>query len=166
MTSMNSLKDLYIDQLQDNYSANKQMLAVVKDFEKAVSNDKLKSMLTKSKDGITKHMDTLSSIIEGHGANPNGEHCKGMEGLVKEGRAHGLDAEFGSKAVQDAAIITQMQRMSHYGLAGFGTCKAMARELGLDDEHKKIEGALDDIYEGDDYLSTLAETQINEAAAG
>ncbi|MBB4660020.1 ferritin-like domain-containing protein [Parvularcula dongshanensis] len=165
MASMNSLKDLYVDQLQDNYSANKQMAAVVSEFHGAAKNPKLKSMLSTSKDKIAEHNETLKSIIQAHDADPNGEHCKGMEGLVKEGRAHGLEAQFGDPSVQDAAIITQMQRMSHYGLAAYGTCKAMARQLGLSDDAKRLDEGLDDIYEADDYLSMLAETDVNEDAA-
>lgn len=164
MTQMGSLKDLYIDQLQDNYSANKQMAGVVGEFHGAVKNERLRSMLATTRDKITQHNETLKSIITAHGANPDGEHCKGMEGLVAEGRAHGLEAEFKDPAVQDAAIIAQLQRMSHYGLAGYGTCKAMAQELGLEEDRDKIARGLDEIYEGDDYLSMIAERDVNEAA--
>lgn len=163
--TMNSLKDLYLNQLQDNYSANKQMAGIVGEFAGAVKNEKLKGMLDKSKSGIAKHNETLKEIIANHGGNPDGEHCKGMEGLVKEGRAHGLEPKFGDPSVQDAAIIAQMQRMSHYGVAGFGTAKAMAEALGLNDEAKKLDQSLGDIYDSDEYLTNLAEQKVNPAAA-
>lgn len=162
---MNSLEDLYLNQLQDNYSANKQMGAIVGEFASVVKNEKLKGMLEKSKIGIQQHNETLKSIITDHGGNPDGEHCKGMEGLVAEGRAHGLEPQFGDPSVQDAAIIAQMQRMTHYGLAGFGTAKAMAETLGKTEEVSKLDSSLGDIYDSDEYLSNIAEQKVNPAAA-
>ena len=162
---MNSLEDLYLNQLQDNYSANKQMAAVVGELHGAASNEKLKSRLSQAKDGIAKHNETLKSIITDHGGNPDGEHCKGMEGLVNEARAHGLEPEFGEPAVQDAAIIAQMQRMCHYGVAGFGTAKAMAETLGKQDEATKLDSSLGDIYDSDGYLTEIAEGTVNKNAA-
>ena len=161
---MNSLEDLYLNQLQDNYSANKQMAGIVGEFAGVVKNEKLKSMLEKSKDGIARHNETLKSIITDHGGNPDGEHCKGMEGLVHEGRAHGLEPQFGDPSVQDAAIIAQMQRMTHYGVAGFGTAKAMAEALGKAEEVQKLDSSLGDIYDSDEYLSNIAEQTVNPAA--
>ena len=162
---MNDLKDLYLNQLQDNYSANKQMAGIVGEFHAAAKNEKLKSRLAKSKEGIARHNETLKSIITAHGANPDGEHCKGMEGLVHEGRAHGLEPQFGDPAVQDAAMIAQMHRMSHYGLAGYGTAKAFAEQLGLQDDATKLDDSLGDIYDSEEYMSQLAETTVNPQAA-
>ena len=162
---MNSLKDLYLNQLQDNYSANKQMAGIVGEFEQAASNEKLKNRLGKTKQGIQQHNETLKSIITAHGANPDEEHCKGMEGLVKEGRAHGLEARFGDRSVQDAAMIAQVHRMSHYGIAGFGTAKAFAEQLGMEDDAQKLDSSLGDIYDSEEYMSQLAETKINPDAA-
>ena len=162
---MNSLKDLYLNQLQDNYSANKQMAGIIGEFHQASANEKLKASLAKNRDGIAKHNERLAEIITGHGGNPDGEHCKGMEGLVKEGRAHGLEPQFGEPAVQDAAIIAQVHRMSHYGIAGFGTAKAFAEQLGLNEDVQKLDDSLGEIYDSEEYMSQLAERQVNPQAA-
>ena len=162
---MNSLKDLYLNQLQDNYSANKQMAGIVGEFEQAASNEKLRSRLSKTKEGIAQHNETLKSIITAHGGNPDGEHCKGMEGLCSEGRAHGLEPEFGDPSVQDAAMIAQIHRMSHYGIAGYGTAKAFAEQLGMQDDAQKLDSSLGDIYDSEEYMSQLAETKVNPDAA-
>lgn len=165
MSTFSNLQELYVDQLQDTYSANKQMAAVLAEFEGAAKSDRLKSHLRTSHDKIVEHQNTLETIIKGHDANPNGEHCKGMEGLVREGRAHGLEPEFTDQSVQDAAIITQLNRMNHYGLACYGTTKAMAEQLGLADDAKKLGSGLEDVYDGDAWVSVLAEEKINERAA-
>ena len=162
---MNSLDDLYLNQLQDNYSANKQMAGIVGEFEQKASDEKLKTRLNQIKDGVQRHNETLKSVIEGRGGKPDGEHCKGMEGLVREGRAHGLEPESGEPAVQDAAMIAQVHRMSHYGLAGYGTAKAFAEQLGYSDDAQKLDSSLGDIYDSDEFLSDLAERKVNPQAA-
>ena len=131
--ALNTLKDVYIDQLQDIYSADRQSLEATKKLHERASDPQLKAALKRGVDGIQSGIDTLKPIIEGHGAKPTGEFCKGMEGIVKEVDAHVINAEFGDDAVRDAMIITQYQRMTHYGLAGYGCVVAFAKRLGLDD---------------------------------
>ncbi len=164
MSEFGTLKDLYVDQLQDNYSANKQMAGILGEFEEVVENEKLKSYLSNSRQKIEQHQATLEGIIKSHDADPDGEHCKGMQGLVREGRAHGLQPQFSDKQVQEAAIIAQLNRMNHYGLAGYGTTKAMAQQLGLNDDEQKLNSSLDDIYDGDAYVSMIAQDKINQQA--
>ena len=162
---MNSLEDLYLNQLQDNYSANKQMAGIVGEVQQKASDEKLKTRLNEIKEGVQRHNETLKSVIEARGGKADGEHCKGMEGLVKEGRAHGLEPEFGAPAVQDAAMIAQIHRMSHYGIAGFGTAKAFAEQLGYSDDAQKLDKSLGDIYDSEEYLSQFAERTVNPKAA-
>jgi ferritin-like metal-binding protein YciE len=165
MSEFGSLKELYVDQLQDNYSANKQMAGILSEFENAVETPKLKSYLKTAQEKIQQHQSTLEGVIKSHNADPDGEHCKGMQGLVREGRAHGLEPQFKDKQVQEAAIIAQLNRMNHYGLAGYGTTKAMAQQLGLSEDEQKLNADLDDIYDGDRFVSMLAENQVNQGAA-
>ncbi|MCK0150064.1 ferritin-like domain-containing protein [Marivita sp. S6314] len=162
---MNSLKDVYIDQLQDIYSACKQSLTATKELAGAAHNADLKDALEAGVSGIQDGMDTLETILRSHDADPNGEHCKGMEGLVNEARAHGIEEEFGDDAAQDAMIITQYQRMAHYAIAGYGCCKAFAKRLGQGDDVKKLDQCLDKSYDGDRRFTDLAEDRINKQAA-
>ena len=101
--TINSLKDVYIDQLQDLYSACKQAKEVTADLKEAAHNGDLKDALQRGVQGIEDGVSTLEKIILGHDANPNGEHCKGMEGLVAEARAHGLEETFTDSAARDEA---------------------------------------------------------------
>ena len=64
----------------------------------------------------------------------------------------------------DVLIIAQYQRMTHYGIAGFGTAAAYAKALGLKDDHKVLSAATKDIYGGDEYMTKLAETSVNVEA--
>lgn len=161
---MDNLKDLYIDQMQDIYSACKQSRDVTVELEKAATDDNLKSALHAGHKGISDGMEMLKSVIEGHGKDPEGEHCKGMEGLVNEARAHALEESFGDDATRDAMIITQYQRMAHYAIAGYGCCKAFATRLELADDAAKIDTHLGHTFDGDETMTDLAMGGINKRA--
>jgi len=163
--TLSTLTDVYIDQLQDLYSADKQSLEATRKLHEAATDAELKTALKNGVDGIQEGIDMLDGIIKSHDANADGEFCKGMEGLVKEVRAHVLDADFGDDEVRDAMIITQYQRMTHYGLAGYGCLVAFAKRLGLTDDANKLQTALDDTYGGDREMTRIATGGVNEAAA-
>ena len=87
-----------------------------------------------------------------------------MEGLVKEAKAHAIDAEIEDEDVRDASIISQYQRMTHYALAGYGTVLAFARRLGFKDDAEQLQTCLDNTYSGDREMSQLAEGEVNREA--
>lgn len=163
--SIDTLQDLYVHELQDNYSANGQMLKVVRELRAKVDEEQLKQMLDKSLEKIAEHNERIAELVRAEGEDPDEEHCKGMEGLVKEARKHGLEEEYGDPSVRDAAIIAQMQRMTHYGICGLGCAKAFAQALGKEDAVKQLDRDLGDIYSGDTYLTRIAESKVNEDAA-
>ncbi|MBO0905851.1 ferritin-like domain-containing protein [Jiella sonneratiae] len=163
--ALNSLKDIYIDQMQDIYSADGQAAKVTRELAEAAHNPKLKKALQAGVEGIEEGRRTLAEIIGAHGADPSGEFCKGMEGLVKEARSHALEEEISDADVRDAMIITQYQRMAHYGIAGYGCLVAFAKRLDLTEDAVKLQKCLDATAHGDQTMSELAEFGINEAAA-
>ena len=156
MPSSASLKDVYIDEMRDLWSANDQMQRVMKTLSQKASDKKLKDLLDKSVSGIGKHTETLKSVLEGQGGKVRKEHCKGMEGLVEEAKHHALEEDMDGQ-LRDLVIISQYQRMSHYGLAGFGTAAAYAEALGLKDDATKLKSIVKDIYNADEYTSELAQ---------
>jgi len=89
------------------------------------------------------------------------EHCKGMEGLVAEAIEHTSEEAPEMGTVLDAVIIAQYQRMSHYGIANFGTAASYAGTLKLKDAQKQLGQATKEIYGGDEYMTKLAETAVN-----
>jgi len=163
--TISTLKDLYIDQLQDLYSANRQALQVTRQLKEAAASDHLRTALGAGADGIEQSMDHLKRLIQNHNANPRGEHCRGMEGLVAEARAHGIVADFSDEDVRDASIIAQYQRMTHYGISGYGTVRAFAARLGLADEASVLEQCLEDTCGGDRKMTSIASGEVNPAAA-
>lgn len=164
MADITTLQELYVDELKDLWSANDQMAKALKKIAKQATNDKLKDLLQKSQDGIAAHTDVLKSLIEAQNEKLKKEHCKGMEGLVTEALKHTVEEAPKAGPVLDAAIIAQYQRMTHYGITGFGTVAAFAKALKLDADGGKLEAAVKDMHRGDDVMSELAESAVNVEA--
>jgi len=163
MASNESLKDVYADEIRDLWSANDQMTKVVKVMSEKASDPKLKQALDKSLVGIKAHTETLKKLLTDSKEDAEPEHCKGMEGLAKEATKHINQEAPKDPSLLDIVIIAQYQRMSHYGLAGFGTAAAYAKALGLQEHVTKLNHIVKDIYSGDEFVSKLA--QKTEAAA-
>ncbi len=161
MSAPEDLKDIYTDELKDLWSANDQMKRLLKKIAGKASDAQLKEMLAKSQEGIEKHTDIVKELIAGQDEKVSKEHCKGMEGLVAEATKHVLEEGPKKGPLLDVIIIAQYQRMTHYGIAGFGTAAAYAKALGLKDDDKKLREATKEIYGGDEYMSKLAETAVN-----
>src|ERR1700753_3379258 len=104
--SNETLKDVYIEEMRDLWSANDQMQRVMRSMSQKASDQKLKHLLEQSVSGIEKHTDTLKSVLEAQGGSAGKEQCKGMEGLVAEAKKHAIDANL-EESLRDLAIIAQ-----------------------------------------------------------
>ena len=165
MSAPEDLSDLYTDELKDLWSANDQMQRLLKKVGSKATDDELKTMLADSQEGIQKHTDLLKQLIEGQDEKVSKEHCKGMEGLVTEATKHIEEEAPPSGPLLDAVMIAQYQRMSHYGITGFGTAAAYAKALGLKDDAKQLSDAVKEIYGADKYSSKLGDTVNKHAEA-
>ena len=154
--AINSLKDVYLDQIQDIYSACKQSIEATTQLGQAAKDEKLGEALAAGSAGIAEGMNKIEQICGDHGVDPNGEFCKGMEGLVKEAHAHALDEQFGSDEARDAMIITQYLRMVHYALAGYGVAQVYANRLGLDGDAGLLKQCYDQTEEGHESMMGIA----------
>lgn len=162
MAAPEDLKDLYIDELKDLWSANDQMQRTVKKLASRAKDQQLTDLLARSIEGIARHTETIKTLIEAQDGKVSKEHCKGMEGLVEESNKHTSGEDAPKKGpVRDAQIIAQYQRMSHYGIAGFGTAAAYAKALGLKQDVKALKQATKEIYLSDEFGTRLAETSVN-----
>ena len=151
-TAPSNLKELFTADMRDLCSANDQMQKIVQEFSQKASDPKLKQMFEQSVSGIAKHTQALRAMMEADSDSP----CPGMEGLVQEASKHALQSDLPPQ-LRDLEMVAQYQRMSHYGLAGFGTVAAYAGALGMQEEAGKLKSMVSDIYKADDYASSLAE---------
>ncbi len=165
MSAPQDFKELYTDEMKDLWSANDQMAHVLPKLASKASDSQLKEMLTKSQKGIAEHTAALKQLIQDAGEKVSKEHCKGMEGLVAEATKHVLEEAPKKGPLLDAVIIAQYQRMTHYGIAGFGTAAAYAGALGETEAQEKLKGLVKEIYSGDEYSTRLSETVNADAEA-
>ena len=140
------------------------MIRVLSTLTEGAHDAKLKKHLTSSVDGIKKHNETLKELLSSAGAEVEKEHCKGMEGLCKEALKHADKEAPENPDLKDIVIITQYQRMCHYGITGFGSVKAMAKALAMKDDVKKLETIVADIYGADELTSQMGEKLAKLAA--
>ncbi len=163
MSAPESLKELYADEMKDLWSANDQMARALTTLAGKTHDPELKKNLEASISGISKHSETLKSLIKEAGSEVEPEHCKGMEGLVKEALKHGVKEAPADGDLRDIEIIAQYQRMSHYGIAGFGSAAAYADALGMKDHVSKLKSIVSDIYKADEYASKLSHRAVKAA---
>ena len=152
------LRELYIDELKDLYSAENQLVKALPKMAKAASADELRQGFEVHLEQTKVHVERLETIFESLDEQPKGKKCLGMEGLVKEG-AEVMGEDF-EGPVMDAALIGAAQRVEHYEIAGYGTVCEFARILGESEHVSLLEQTLNEEKETDEKLTQLAE-QIN-----
>ncbi len=156
-----SLRQLYVDELKDLYSAETQMVKALPKMAKASANAELRQGFEEHLRQTSEHVSRLEQIFEMLGEKPTGKKCLGMEGLVKEGSETMKENYDG--AVKDAALIGAAQRVEHYEIAGYGTVRAFAELLGESEHVSLLEQTLMEENQTDDKLTQLAQ-QINAQA--
>jgi ferritin-like metal-binding protein YciE len=157
-----SLRDLFIEELQDLYSAERQIIDVLPGLAAAVTSPDLKRAFTEHLEQTTVQRERLELILKSLNVQPGGHHCQGMEGLIKEGRER-LRQDSPSD-VKDAALISAAQRVEHYEIAGYGTARTYARLLGDWESERLLQQTLDEEGAADHRLSELATSGINQQA--
>ena len=160
---METLQDLYVDELKDLWSAETQLLKALPRMAKAATHPKLKRAFMKHEKQTRQHVKRLERICKGLDVSPRGKKCVGMEGLIKEGKE--LIGEKPDKDVLDAGLITAAQHVEHYEMAGYGTCRTWARVLGRPSDEQLLQTTLDEEQQTDLDLTALAESSINIEAA-
>ena len=159
---LDNLQDLFIDELKDIYNAEKQLTKALPRMAKAATSTQLQRAFERHLGQTEKHVERLERIFERLEASPRGKKCKGMEGLVEEGKE--MMQEEGDGAVIDAALISAAQRVEHYEIAAYGCVRNYANLLGLDWASRLLQQTLDEEEATDELLTQLAEGGINSAA--
>jgi ferritin-like metal-binding protein YciE len=149
------LKELYIDELKDIYSAETQLVKALPKMAKAAVSAELRNGFEKHLEQTKGHVARLEQIFEGLSEKPTGKHCKGMEGLIKEGGEAAEEDHEGD--AKDAALIGAAQRVEHYEIAAYGTVGAMAEKLGEEKAFKLLSQTLQEEKDTDVKLSEIAD---------
>lgn len=159
---LETLRNLYISQLQDIYSTEKQILASLPKMAKATSNPQLRKGFEKHFDQTKKQVKRLEEIFRSIGVDPRGDTSKPIIGLAAEGEEV-LNSK-GDADVLDAALIAAAQKIEHYEIASYGTLIAYAKLLGDKPSIKLLKASLDEEKLTDRKLTAIAEGLINRKA--
>jgi ferritin-like metal-binding protein YciE len=162
---LETLRDLYIDELKDLWSAEKQLVQALPKMAKAANDPKLAKAFTNHLRETERQVTRLERIFKDLGESPRGKKCVGMEGLIEEGKE--LIKEKPEPQVLDAGLISKAQHIEHYEMAGYGTVRTYAQVLGEERQAQLLQETLDEEGNADKLLTQLAENSINiEAAQG
>ena len=159
---LETLQDLYIHELKDLYSAEKQLIKALPKMVKAANNEKLATGFKKHLEETKVHAERLEEILKSHDETTRGPKCQGMEGLLKEGED--MIKEEADEEVRDAGLISAAQRVEHYEIAGYGCARTYGELLGDKNGAKLLQKTLDEEALTDRKLTDLATSTINIAA--
>lgn len=156
-----SLRELYVEELKDLYSAENQLLKALPKMAKAATAPELRKGFEKHLAETKEQVARLEAIFNDLDESPKGKKCKAMEGLVEEGSE--VIEEDMDEDVRDAALIAAAQRVEHYEIAGYGCVRTYAELLGESKAAKLLQKTLDEEGNTDKALTALAEAINLEA---
>jgi ferritin-like metal-binding protein YciE len=156
---MQTLDDMYMDLLKDLYSAEKQLVKALPKMAKSAQASDLQKAFQehlKQTEGQVERIERIFKDLEG---SPRGKKCMGMEGLIEEGSE--VMKEDAEPEVMDAGLIAAAQKVEHYEIAGYGTARAWAHQLGYHDAAKLLEQTLEEESMANEKLTRIAESHVN-----
>ena len=159
----NQLKEIYVEELKDLYSAENQLVKALPKMAKAATSEDLRAGFEEHLEQTKGHVQRLEDIFKTLGENPKGKTCKGMQGLVTEG-SEMIEEEDEGEGL-DVGLISAAQRVEHYEIAGYGSVAAYADLLGEEEAASLLRMTLEEEKETDKKLTELAR-EINVEAAG
>jgi ferritin-like metal-binding protein YciE len=159
-TEIETLKDLYIGNLKDLYSAENQITKALPKIIKKVTSPDLKKGLEDHLDQTMNQVERLNQIFEALGTNPRGKKCVGMEGVLEEGK-EAMAEKVASSDLMDAALIAASQKVEHYEISGYGTARAFAKLLGENEAVDLLSQTLEEEKAADEKLTKLGMNIIN-----
>jgi len=160
--SEKNLEALFLHNLKDIYFAEQQIAKLMPTMIKAAESDELRSAFETHGRETDEQIKRLEQVFEMLGEKPQGVQCDGILGIIKEGQE--VIQEFAGGEAFEAALIAAAQSIEHYEIARYGTLKAWAGQLGLEDAEELLEQSLDEETDTDEILTEIAEAAINSEA--
>lgn len=164
MAGLNTLNDLFENELRDLYDAEKRVLKALPKMVKAASDDQLREAFEHHEEETRGQVERLEQVFESLDLKVRGKRCSGMEGILEEGAD--LMKKDGDEAVLDAGLIAAAQRVEHYEITSYGTLMAWAKVLGFREAIRLLGQNEQEEKNADRLLSELAESMVNRQAAG
>jgi ferritin-like metal-binding protein YciE len=165
---LQSLSDVFEQQLEDLLSAEQQLVTALPKMADAATNPELREAFEHHLEQTRGHVRRLEEVFGQAGLSPSAERCEAMAGLIREGEKV-VSAE-GDSSAKDVALIAAAQRVEHYEIAAYGTARTLADDLDLDKAKELLDDTLDEESDADKLLTKIAtggilRSGINQAAA-
>jgi len=160
---LDSLRTLYIHELNDLYDAEHQLLLALPRMAKAASSDDLRLVFEQHLEQTEEHVERLEHALSSLDEKPARAPCKAMKGLIEESEEM-IKAD-GDPAIKDAGLISAAQRVEHYEIAAYGCARTYAEMLGEEASVIFLQANLDDERETDESLTELAKVLIGMQVA-
>ncbi len=160
---LNSLDDLLVEELQDLYDAESQLVKALPKMAKAASNDTLKRAFEEHLEQTKGHVNRLEQVFQSLGQKAKSKTCEAMKGLVEE--ASDFLDESAEASVRDAGMIACAQKVEHYEISGYGSVRTWAQQLGHHEAVRLLQQTLDEEAATDKKLTQIAESMSNRQAA-
>lgn len=161
-SKMRTLEDVYVDLLKDLYSAEKQLVKALPKMAKGAQSSDLQKAFQDHLRQTEGQVERIERIFTEMGGSPRGKKCVGMEGLVEEGNE--LLKEDAEPDALDAGLIAAAQKVEHYEIAGYGTARAWAQQLGYDKAARLLQQTLEEESMANELLTRIAENHVNMEA--
>ncbi|MDR6935623.1 MULTISPECIES: ferritin-like domain-containing protein [unclassified Luteibacter] len=161
--AIKTIEDLFIHELSDIYSAEKQLTKALPRLARAAEAPELKQAFETHLEETQGQVERIDQIVDALGIRLKRVKCAAMEGLVEESKEviDGIEAG----PLRDAALIGGAQKVEHYEIASYGTISAIAKQLGYKDAIPLLQATLKEEKATDEKLTLLAEQAGNQRAA-
>ena len=154
MATLNSIQDVFAEQLGDLRSAENQLIDALPKMAEAAFDSELSDAFRTHLDQTVEHANRIQQIINSLRFEIPNEECEAMKGLIAEGEKV-IEAD-GDEKIRDVALIAAAQRVEHYEIAAYGTTRTLADQLGLSDAKHLLDETLDEEAHADKLLTKIA----------
>jgi ferritin-like metal-binding protein YciE len=150
---LESLHQLYIDELRDLYHAEKQILKALPKVIESTSSPELRTALSHHLEETKGHVTRLEQVFQLHNEEAKAKTCDGMKGILSEGEdilSHDENPE-----VRDAGIVAGCQKVEHYEIASYGSVRAWAEQMGHTEAARILQQTLDEEKHAEQKLTEI-----------
>lgn len=162
-SNFQNLRELFVHELRDLYSAEKQLVDALPKMAEAATSTELRTAFQNHLEETRGHVNRLENVFNLFSEEPEEHTCKAMKGLIAEGDE--FISAGGDNNVRDAGLIGAAQRVEHYEMAGYGTLRSLAQRLGEEEAARILQQTLDEEGAADKKLTSIAEGWVNDSAA-
>jgi Mn-containing catalase len=161
--NMAQLRELLIEEMQDLLQAETQLIAALPKMATAAHHPKLKEAFDRHLQQTGLHAERLKQAFKLLGEKAQAKPCKAMTGLIEAGEEKMQEARRDYSLTADLALIGAAQKIEHYEISGYGTARALARQIGENGVAQLLSQTLGE-EESADYLLTVISQPIIQQA--